>query len=356
MHRAALIDTGPLLCYLSELPKCLFFKFSVVERLQSNVIAPKAYFPMSERSDLTPLVVNQLPWTPADYGESINVLADGVRTNAGESIQWYVKAKKPKRVGATVVRVLTILSTTAAGILTVLAQVFDGPPPNLHLPPIWISMALAISAALLGLDRFFGFARGWIRYVGTELKIRTALNEFNIGWPLRMVDWQDGKPDAAQTKEAITACKTFRAELDALVKQETDQWVLDFQASMKDIDEATKAAQVAVEAAAKTAQVAAEAKRKKAEESARKAEEDAKKPGALNVTVTNGDQCDSGWKLTVADRPAKNCMGKTAAVADLPPSQCVVRAEGSIAKEAKRGEKIVTVAAGTVGECSLTLE
>jgi hypothetical protein len=212
-------------------------------------------------------------------------------------------------------------------------------------------MALAVSAALLGLDRFFGFSRAWIRYVGTELKIRSALNEFNMGWPLRMVDWQVGEPDAAQAKEAITACRSFGEELDALVKQETAQWVLDFQASMKDLDEATKAAAKAAQVAA-----AAEEERKKTQESVRKAEEDAKKPGALNVKVTNGDQCENGWKLTVADRAAQDCMGKTAAVGNLPQGQSVVCAEGLIGKEVKRAEKIVTVAAGMVGECSLTLE
>lgn len=307
---------------------------------------------MSKRSDLTPLAMIQLPWTPIDFLQSISALADEVRTKANEAIDWYVQAKRPKRVGATLIRILTIVSTTSAGILTVLAQLYDGVPdgePNVH--PIWISMALAISAAFLGVDRFFGFSRAWIRYVGTELKIRTALDEFNMSWPLRMVAWKDGNPDAEQTKEAIKACTSFRVELDALVKQETDQWIADFQASMKDLDESTKAA-------TKAAQVAAEAdeQRKKAQESARKAKEDAKKPGALNVTVTNGDQCQNGWTITVADRGAQDCMGKTVAVLNLPPGQTVVRADGSIGGEPKHAENVVTVTAGMVDECSLTLE
>jgi hypothetical protein len=89
--------------------KRLFSLFPVVESQQNKVLDTKGQFPTSKRSDLTPLVVSKLSWTPRDYVESISALADGVRTKANEAINWYVKAKKPKRVGATLVRVLTIL-------------------------------------------------------------------------------------------------------------------------------------------------------------------------------------------------------------------------------------------------------
>ena len=205
---------------------------------------------MSTRTDLTPLAIIQMPWSPDDFVQSIAALADEVRTKANEAISWYVHAKKPKRAGATVIRSLTIASTTSAGILTVLAQLYDGVPNGeLKIHPVWISMALAVAAGLFGIDKFFGFSRGWIRYVSTELKIRTALDEFNMSWPMRVVDWENGIPNAAQAKEAIVACTSFRAEIDTLVKDETDKWIADFQASIKDLDASTKTAEKAAQAA-----------------------------------------------------------------------------------------------------------
>ena len=159
----------------------------------------------SQRRDITPLRLDEIPWTAATYVDSIHKLADAVRTKAQEAIEWYAVAKQPKRTGATIIRALTIFSTTSAGILTVL-QIYTGEAATLKLEPIWISLALAISAALLGVDRFFGFSRAWIRYVAASLKIQTALNQFNMSWPLRMADWSDGVPNPAQVKEAITEC------------------------------------------------------------------------------------------------------------------------------------------------------
>jgi len=184
---------------------------------------------MASRNDLTPLAPRDVDWTPDNFRESIDKLVESVREKAREAIEWYVAAKRPKRLAATVLRFLTILSTSSAGILTVLAQIYDGQPAGeLRIAPIMISLRLAIAAALLGFDRYFGFSRGWIRYVGTELKLRTALNQFNMTWPERLVTWADGNPDTVQVREAIAACAEFREQIDLLVGQETDQWVADF--------------------------------------------------------------------------------------------------------------------------------
>jgi hypothetical protein len=272
-------------------------------------------------------------------------LAEIVRGKASEAIGWYVDAKQNKKIGATIIRTLTIASMSAAGILTVLAQIFDGvPETEPRVEPIWASLALAIAAALLGLDRYFGFSRAWIRYITTELKIRTALNQFNMSWPQRMADWANDTPDPTQVKEAISACSSFQESLDAIVKQETDQWVVDFQASLKDLDEATKAA-------AKAAKVAADA-----EEERRRAEAAVKKAGGLNLTITNGDQCEGGWRLSVQGRDPENCSGKTAAVANLAPGQALVQVSGVIGSKPKQASRVVIIEPGSVGECSVTLE
>ncbi len=306
---------------------------------------------MSEtHPDIQPLELDSLSWLPDDQADSIRKLADAARGEADQAIRWYARAKKPKKLGATWLRALTIISTTAAIILTVLAQWFDGVPDGeFRISPLSISLALALSAALLGIDHFFGFSRAWIRYVSADLQIRIALNEFNLNWPLRMTQWEGGKPDANQTKEAITVCSALVVDVAAIVKTETEQWIVDFQTSLKGLTDATKAAEKS-----RDGLVDAEKKRQGVAAAAVKAAEDVSKPGALNIAVTNGDKCEGGWQLAVGEKKSQG-LGKTAGVVDLAPGVAVVRVKGKISGNPVAAEMVADVKPGTVANCSLTL-
>ena len=292
------------------------------------------------RGDITPMDLDELEWSSSTPPvDSIHQLAELARREALKAIRWYGDAKRTKKAGARVLRALTILSATSAGLLTVLAQWFDGVPEGeLRVPAISISLALAVSGGLLGMDRYFGFSRAWIRYTSAELQVRTALNEFNMGWPERMAAWKNGVPDEAQAREAIAACTGLVGLVDSIIKVETDQWIADFQASLKDIDGAIKAA----------------TKTQERFEEAQKKGRQAGEPGALNVTVENGDQCDDGWTLVVGDRSTLG-RGKTTGVTGLSPGPTQVSVEGAIGGAAKLARKVVVVAPGAVTDCSLSL-
>ena len=44
------------------------------------------------------------------------------------------------------------------------------------------SICVGSAAALIGLDKTFGFSSGWARYVLTVTSIRKALEEFRMDW------------------------------------------------------------------------------------------------------------------------------------------------------------------------------
>ena len=137
--------------------------------------------------NLRPLPKEALDWSEAARAASLETLVDRVRGQCQKAIDWYVTAKIPKKRVAAWLRGLIILLTSLAGLLAVLVPILDDPP--FVLPPASISIVAALSAAFLGIDRFFGFSRGWIRYVQTELKLRTALNAFHLAWYRRCSRW-----------------------------------------------------------------------------------------------------------------------------------------------------------------------
>jgi hypothetical protein len=297
------------------------------------------------KDNLQALPLEALDWS-GNRSASIDTLAIQLRQQCQKAIDWYVAAKIPKKQGATWLRALIILFTSLAGLLAVLAPIRDDPALDFYVHPAWISVAAALAAALLGLDRFLGFSRGWIRYIQTELELRTALNAFNLGWHRRRSEWPNGVPSDTQLDDAFKAIAEFLGVIDGVVKEETEQWVADFQASMQELTAANEAAKQA----AKAIEEAAEEREK-----ARAAAAAEARPGGLNLTVSNGDTADDGWLLEVGDRPPRKCSGTTGAVAGVGPGLVLVSISGSTNGRKLRAERSVAIAPGEIAECTLSL-
>ena len=76
---------------------------------------------------------------------------------------------------------LVIALGTAAAVLPVLSEIYttNGRP---SIPPGWATIALALAAGLVGLDHFFGFSSGWMRYRDTELQLTRLRHQFGYAW------------------------------------------------------------------------------------------------------------------------------------------------------------------------------
>jgi low affinity Fe/Cu permease len=64
-----------------------------------------------------------------------------------------------------------------AGVLPVLSQILDAGSSGIVIQPAWATVALAIAAALIVLDRFFGFSSAWARYMVTGQAITGNYSE-----------------------------------------------------------------------------------------------------------------------------------------------------------------------------------
>jgi hypothetical protein len=274
--------------------------------------------------DLGPTQRFRLCWEAGKVLTSLETLFDRIAYEAETAITWYIRAKRPKQQWAMFLRVSAIGAGTIAGIIPILAQIFvrDGHPV---IQPAWSSVALGTAAALVLLDRFFGFSSAWMRYVATELDIRQLTQEFQLDWESDKAAWHSAEPTPDQLRSTLARFKAFVTQVNTIVRQETDAWIQEFQSTLKQIDEAAKAKAAVSDL------------------------------GAVNVVVTNGDACDDGWRVSIDAGNPRNYRGKTAGFRDVVPGIHTLKVEGAIAGNHRQAEAAVSVTAGGTANIQLTL-
>jgi hypothetical protein len=156
--------------------------------------------------------------------------------------------------------------------------------------------------------------------------MRQALHRFLLDWEATQAKLSGALPDEAATQTLIQRCRDFIEEVNQILRDEMDEWVKEFRQNLAEIDKAAKA----------EAQYAG--------------------LGAVNVTVTNGEECKDGWEVSLDDRVPTKRQGKSAAFRRLTPGPHVARVSGSINSKAAHAEIAFIAARGRTEEVSLTLE
>lgn len=279
---------------------------------------------MDKRKDLAHHELEGLSWEPGKVLGSLDAVFQHVTEVAKNAITWYWQSKRRKKRGAVLLRLGAILGTSVAGILPMLTQI-SATGGKAGIPPAWASVSLGIAAALVGLDRFFGFSSGWTRYIAAEMRLRQILEEFQMDWEAQKAIWKGAAPTDDQAQGMLGRAKAFVVQVDAIVQEETKAWIAEFQTTLSQLDEAVKAKVAVTEL------------------------------GGLNVSVANGDQCENGWDLSIDSGSSRGYAGKTAALRDLVPGVHTLRAAGAIGGKPKQAEAVVSVPAGGVGSAELTL-
>lgn len=187
-----------------------------------------------------------LSWSPAEVENSLKVLRKYVENQATGLLQWYYGKKIWKARMSSFLRVLTITLFSLGGLVPLIKAIA---PPN----AAFINskegfdfgqlgyLLIALAAAAIALDRFFGFSSGWIRYITTALSIERALDEFRMEWARITATMQGNQPAAEKLEELIQLCKTFCIGIRSQVEQETKAWVLEFQSNLSELEKELKA-------------------------------------------------------------------------------------------------------------------
>ncbi|MFZ2170786.1 MAG: DUF4231 domain-containing protein [Methylococcaceae bacterium] len=178
-------------------------------------------------SDLQPAMSSELYWDEEHRRQSLEVVYKRAEDHALSAIDWYLHAKRSKKNCAQFLRLGTIASSAIAGLLPLLSQIYQAQLSSLS--PAWTTIALGVAGVLMAIDKFFGCSSAWMRFIAAEHRIRQALHGFQMDYDIEKSKWEDNQPNSEQAQAVLSSCKTFIYQVDTIILQETNEWLVEFQ-------------------------------------------------------------------------------------------------------------------------------
>lgn len=182
--------------------------------------------------------LSNLSWKEADLENSLRELRQYVETEAQKQIDWYYRKKTRKALMSTTLRFASILLFVMGGLVPIVKATL--PESAIKNLPFDFGQAgyllIGVAAGFVGLDRFFGYSTGWIRYITTAMAIEKSLEEYRLEWARNMSRIRGNAPNEQQLDELIQTCATFSIAIKSQVEQETKSWVTEFQSNLSQLE------------------------------------------------------------------------------------------------------------------------
>ena len=194
----------------------------------------------TDKDDLTPRAFpSDLRYTEQEAGESLEKLYTFANEECERAISWYYLKKRSKRIAGYTCRVGSILAATLAGIIPILGEIYKtNAVPSLS--PAWATIAIAIAAVLIALDRLGGYTSGWIRYIRSGQILGQLQSDFRVEWEKQRLAMQGGQADLEVVQKGLDMCKDFLTKVNSTVRAETDQWAREFQKILIELEQNSK--------------------------------------------------------------------------------------------------------------------
>jgi hypothetical protein len=238
-----------------------------------------------KEKNIRPRDTEPVMWDSSQPMQSLRDLRLAVEEEALKGINWYWTAKQWKCRFSRGIQFAALALTALGGIVPVIVQLVRNSDPQSGSKfdsGIIASLCIGLAAALVGLDKAFGFSTGWTRYVLTATTMTKLLHEFRLEWVASVAAAKD-PPTAEQQAALIQQAKDFLSTIHSMILQETKDWATEFQSNMAQMEKDLKSQ--------------LESLKSQVEKSA-KAKEDATKPGSIELTLTNADKTD-GYRFEV---------------------------------------------------------
>jgi hypothetical protein len=274
--------------------------------------------------------VQNLKWKSADeIQESIGAIYRYAEDTASDSIAWYGKSKRRKAQISQLLRFLAIVLTSLGGLTPIigalgLTTIALRGELKLNVGQMGY-LFLGLAAACVGFDRFFGFSSGWMRYLTTKMTLERSLSEFRLDWAMMVAKLGENPPTPDQVQLMLQRLKEFLLVIDTHVEQETQAWVSEFKTNIAEIE--------------KTAKTQGEATR----------------PGAIDITVTNGMDTEDGFTVALDGMEVKKVRGTKYQIGYVPPGPHMIAVSGVIKGESLDASELVNVAPGAIANATLAL-
>jgi len=235
--------------------------------------------PTVDEKNVRPRDAADIMWNAAEPLQSLRDLRKAAEEEAQKAIDWYWKSKRWKATLSRAIQLYALVLTALAGIAPIVIQVLRNSGMNIPMrfdSGAIASLCVGTAAALIGLDKAFGFSSGWTRYVLTATSMTKLLHEFRMDW-VALVSATNDSPTLEQQAGLIQRAKDFISGVQSMVLQETKDWATEFQNNMAQMEKDLKSQLDTLKAEV---------------EKTTKEKEDASKPGAMELTVTNADKTD----------------------------------------------------------------
>jgi len=239
-------------------------------------------------------------WSCDDVVRSLRALREEVDKAAERAANWYWVKKKTKSVFSQIIRGSSLTLTALAGLLPVAVPILKNALRGTALHTTFTkSIAIALgdnmaptlllgtAAALIGLDRAFGFSTGWVRYVLAATEITRRQAEFHMDWlalyAAACAASTGSPPEHSPTDEQIAGlikrAKDFRMAVETIVVDETKEWATEFQNNMAQLEKDIKSELEKLKAKVDEQQAATQ-------------------PGSIEATIVNGERT-GGFAVTL---------------------------------------------------------
>ncbi len=257
-------------------------------------------------------------WDSDKPAESLASVYQWAVRRARDHIGWYVKRQEIKKRWSQRLRALSIIFAAAGAIcpLVKATEIFNDAP----LLGQWGYVSLAMAAAFVSYDRFFGLSSGWMRYAVTQLSLEKTLKEFQYDWMMLIAERQSNDP-----LKLLQRVRDFSLQVDTAVQRETDAWVAEFQRNIAELEKRLKT------------------------------EAEARKPGAIRVRVSNAGEYDR-IVIFLNGSQMKEMVGVTEGVLDsVPPGRYEITVIGRKGDRESKESRAVEVQAGLTASAEMTL-
>lgn len=187
------------------------------------------------RKNLTSGSLKTQKWDDENKNQSLENVFNHVTIQAQAAIDWYLDRKESKKFMAQFIRFWIVSLTAIAGLIPLLHET-----DFYHVSAIWSSICLAAAVAIGAYDKFYGFSGAWMRYLTAQLKIRNKLQLFRVSWEIEQAALKGETPNDEQLNDRLVKCQTFLIEVNEIVENEMQAWHVEFQATLNELDKATK--------------------------------------------------------------------------------------------------------------------
>jgi SMODS and SLOG-associating 2TM effector domain 2 len=292
----------------------IFLFRSVRNRLEIRTALPGVEFP---------------DWDSQDARKSLQILFVATVKQGESAIAWYRDNIRMKRFGSQILRSAAIVLASIGALLPLVvaaASRFDQSNTWKNwVDAQWGYIAFATAAACVAADKFYGFSSGWIRYMKTQMALEGALTDLRYDWIALLSKVATQQPTGDQIQGMLQKMKDFVVLVRTQVQQETDAWVLEFQANLADLTNTVKA------------------------------QRDAQKPGSAQVTVSNAKDFDGGVKVQLDQSEDRTIEGTQCLFASVAPGTHEILVIGKKGDQVFKAATVVKVAADSLASVSVAL-